>query len=99
MKKLWRKNRRNKNLGRILIGLAVGSLIGAAVGMLMSPYSGQELRRRITGQVKGVQEKAKTAVGNVESQARELASQVREHANEMQGSVSRRRTTPESVRS
>ena len=97
MKKLWRKNRKRQSLGKILIGLAVGSLIGATIGMLMAPYSGQEIRRRLTGQVKGVQEKAKTAVGNVESQARELADQVREHAKEIPGSVRRRRTTSEPV--
>ena len=97
MKKLWRKNRKRQSLAKILIGLAVGSLIGATVGMLMSPYSGQEIRRRLTGRVKRVQEQAKTAVGNVGSQARELADQVREHANEMPGSVSRRKPTSESV--
>jgi gas vesicle protein len=97
MKKLWRKNRKRQSLTKILIGLAVGSLIGATVGMLMSPYSGQEIRRRLAGQVRGVQEKAKTAVGNVGNQARELADQARGHANEMQGSVSRRRTTSEPV--
>jgi len=98
MKKFWRKNRKKRSIGKVLIGLAVGSLIGAMVGMLMAPTSGQEIRRRITGQVKGVQERAKTAAGNVESRARELANQVSEHADEMRGSISRRRTTPESVR-
>src|SRR5690349_19396687 len=97
MKKLWRKNRKRQSVEKILIGLAVGSLIGATVGMLMSPYSGQEIRRRLAGQVRGVQEKAKTAVGKVQSQAHDLADQIHEHADEMSGSVSRRRTTSESV--
>ncbi|HSL29064.1 MAG TPA: YtxH domain-containing protein [Anaerolineales bacterium] len=55
---------RKTSAGKIITAALVGSAVGAAVGMLMAPASGQELRQKIkrTG----------------ESQARRLANQVRE---------------------
>ncbi|HLO14615.1 MAG TPA: YtxH domain-containing protein, partial [Anaerolineales bacterium] len=70
MKIIARKNRKKRSLGEVVTGIVLGSVIGATLGLLMAPTSGQEIRRKITSQVREVQEKAKTIVGNVESRAR-----------------------------
>lgn len=92
MRKIGLKNRRKRSARQIATAALVGSAVGAAVGLLMAPSSGREMLRRIRGQAMdphAAQERAKTAEGNVENQARELAGDV-------QGTVSRRRraTTP-----
>jgi gas vesicle protein len=93
----WR-NRRNRNkssTGKVITGLLIGSVVGATVGWLTAPAAGQETRRRLKGELKSVREKSKTAVGNVESRARELAEEVSENAGIVKESaVRRKRTTP-----
>jgi gas vesicle protein len=71
--------------------MLIGSIVGATVGLLMTPVSGPEIRRRIAGEVKGVREKAKSAMGNVESKARELAQEVTGEVDGVKGSIARRR--------
>ena len=63
-------------------------MFGATVGLLMAPTSGQETRRKITEGAIGVQEKVKTAAGNVESRARELVEDV---SDKVKGSTTQRR--------
>jgi len=89
MRRFGLKNRKKRSAGQIVTAALVGSAVGAAVGLLMAPTSGKEMLRRIKGEAMGPQaarERAKTAVGNVESQARELA-------DDMRKPVSRRRKT------
>jgi gas vesicle protein len=71
-----RKNQNKRDAGKVIAGLLFGSLFGATVGLLMAPTSGEETRRKITDGAAGVQEKMKTAAGNVESRARALAEDV-----------------------
>ena len=92
MRRFGLKNRSKRSAGQIVTAALVGSAVGAAVGLLMAPTSGREMLRRIKGEAMGpqaAQERAKTAVGNVESQARELVG-------DRGTAVSRRRkaTTP-----
>jgi gas vesicle protein len=83
-----RKNQNKRDAGKIITGLLFGSLFGATVGLLMAPTSGQETRRKITEGAIGVQEKVKTAAGNVESRARELVEDV---SDKVKGSTTQRR--------
>lgn len=76
MRKKLRKNRNKRDAGKVMTGLLLGSVFGAAVALLMSPVSGEELRHRIAGQTSGLREKIKTAAGNVESKARELTEDI-----------------------
>ncbi len=84
------KNQSKRDAGKVITGLLLGSLFGATVGLLMAPTSGQETRRKITDGAVGVQEKVKTAAGNVESRARELAENV---SDKVKGSTQGRKMT------
>jgi gas vesicle protein len=89
------KNKKMKHsIGKIMLGILVGSVLGATVGWLTAPASGAELRRRIKGEAlgpRGAQERAKTAAGNVESRARELAADVNRHVDDRIQSAPRRK--------
>lgn len=94
MRRFGFENRRKRSAGKVITAALVGSVVGATVGLLMAPSSGKEMLRRLKGEAMGpeaARERAKTARGNVESQARDLASDVRETFAEAQGAVSRRR--------
>jgi hypothetical protein len=76
MRNKSRKLYTNTGTGKLVKGLLLGSVVGATVGWLTAPASGEETRRRLTGETKSAREKIKTAEDNVESQARELADEV-----------------------
>lgn len=69
---------RKSGIGKAITGLLVGGVVGATVGWLTAPASGEETRRRLKGDLVGAREKARSAMENVESKARELAAQVRQ---------------------
>lgn len=90
MKKIKMNKRNRRSVGKILTGLLIGSAVGATVGWLTAPASGVEIRRRIMGEALGPQgawERAKTARGNVESQARALANEANRTANDVRERV------------
>jgi len=73
MRKKIRRNRAKRDAGKVMTGLLLGSVFGAAVALLMAPEAGEELRRRLSGQASNLREKISTSRGNVESRVRELA--------------------------
>lgn len=77
---------KKKSIGKILTGMLIGGVVGAAVGWLTAPAAGVELRRRLaeagSDGLRSVRERVKTAEGNVESQAREFLEKVGEKADE-----------------
>jgi gas vesicle protein len=93
MRRKSHENRNRRDTGKVITGMLVGSLFGAAVALLMAPASGEETRRKISGEAAGVREKMKTAAGNIESRARELAEDVSERVSSVKGSVTQRRAT------
>ena len=76
MRKKLHKNRNKRDAGKVMTGLLLGSVFGAAVALLMAPVSGEEMRRKISGETAGLREKIKTAAGNVEGKARELTEDI-----------------------
>ncbi|MGZ9234028.1 MAG: YtxH domain-containing protein [Anaerolineales bacterium] len=90
MKRKARRDHKKNSVLKIVSGALLGSLLGATVGWLTAPVSGAELRRRIRGEVKGVRAKANTAMGTVESRARELAAEMNESAGEGKETSARR---------
>ena len=64
--------------GKMVTGLLIGGVVGAAVGWLTAPNSGRETLRKLRGEaldVVDVRERTKTADGNVESRVRELVEE------------------------
>jgi gas vesicle protein len=93
MRKKSHKNRMKRDMGKVITGLLLGSVFGATVALLMAPTSGEEMRHKITGEAAGVKEKMKTAAGNLESKARELAEDVSDRMSNVKGSMPQPRTT------
>ena len=95
MKRKSHRNHKKAGVGKVVTGILVGGVVGATVGWLTAPASGAETRRRLRGEVMDAREKAKTAAGNIESQARELVEELSHHADDMTDTVTtRRRRTP-----
>jgi gas vesicle protein len=99
MRRKARKNQKKSSVLKIASGALFGSLLGATVGWLTAPTSGEEMRRRIKGEMMGAREMAKTAMNNVESKARELAAEGNESAGDAQGPSTRRRKATSASRS
>ena len=83
---------RRRGIGKVLTGLVFGSVVGATVGLLMAPASGEETRGRIKGEVKGVQNKAKDALENVEDRGREMISDARDNLENVRPTIAERVT-------
>jgi gas vesicle protein len=91
MKRKVHKNHTKGSTGKVVTGILVGSVIGATVGLLMAPTSGEETRRKIKGEAMEAKQKLKTAAGNVESRARELAEEVRGNVDNVKESITPRK--------
>ena len=88
------KTNKKAGAGKVVKGLLLGSVLGATVGWLTAPAAGEETRRRLQGDWMSMREKAKTAEGNIESQARELAQDVRDRvAIDESSAIGRKHTT------
>jgi len=71
-------NGKNKaGVGKVVTGLVVGSVVGATVGLLIAPASGEETISKIKNDAKGIQKKARKAVGKLEDKARGLEDKAR----------------------
>ncbi|HLF73925.1 MAG TPA: YtxH domain-containing protein [Anaerolineales bacterium] len=95
-----RKSRKNSKdgAGKLITGFLVGGVIGATVGWLTAPAAGAETRRRLSGEVMSARDKAKTATGNVESRARELAEEVNDHVENLRKTSTTHRKRSAAVR-
>ena len=93
MRKKNKKYGNNKRgIGKVVSGLVVGSVVGAAVGLLMAPTSGEETRRKIKGEMKGVQATAKEAVENVGDTGREMLGDARDNIENIRENIAERVT-------
>jgi gas vesicle protein len=82
------KKTKKAGVGKVITGLAVGSVVGAAVGLLLAPASGEETISNIKSQAKGIQKKAIKAVGNIEDKARGLGRKANTLAKDVSKDVS-----------
>ena len=73
--KLLEKTKKTR-VGKVVTGIVLGGMIGAALGWLTAPASGEETRRRLMGDIKNAREKIEASEENIESQAREIAEEV-----------------------
>ena len=100
MKRIIHKNDKTAGVGKLVTGILVGGVVGATVGWLTAPASGAETLRQLRGKAmdaRGARERAKTAAGNIESQARELAEEVSHHADDLKDNVTTHRRRMSSI--
>ena len=71
-----RKAHKKSSAGKVITGMLVGSVVGATVGWLTAPASGEETRRRLKSSMIGMRDEARRGIENIESQARELVPEV-----------------------
>lgn len=64
--------------GRVFAGVLIGGLIGAAVGFLMAPMSGDELRRTLREEFDETQERARSMVEDAQEKGRQVQDKGRE---------------------
>ena len=76
MRRKSQKENRNVSPGKLITGVLAGGMIGATLGWLTAPAAGAETRRQFRSHVMNARGRAKTAAGNIESRARELAEAV-----------------------
>ena len=65
-------------------GMVWGGLVGAAIGMLVAPRSGEETRARLRERSDEFRSQALETAENLRDQAKETAGQAREKATELQ---------------
>ena len=75
------------SMGRVFTGLLIGGLIGAAVGLLMAPATGEELRRTIREEFEGAQERARSMIDEAGAKGREMQDRGREVVEGIRGDV------------
>lgn len=87
-----------------MIGLLVGTAVGAAVGLLLAPKSGAELRHQIADYSERFRrragetyEKASETVSDLAQRGREAVQRGREAMEQTADTISSGRTTPRSV--
>jgi len=93
MRKKAHQNHKKSSASKVITGMLFSGILGATVGWLTAPASGEELRHRLREEVMGAREKAKSAAGNVESTARELIAEVNEDVDKRIEAASRRKAT------
>ena len=76
MRRISPKNEQKAGAGKLITGVLVGGVVGATVGWLTTPDSGEKIRRRFRGDTLSAREKAKTVEENLESRTRELVQEV-----------------------
>ena len=82
-----RKRTKRVGVGKVITGVAVGSVVGATVGLLLAPASGEETISNIKSRAKGIQKKAVKAVGNVEAKERGLSKKAHTLAKDVSTDV------------
>ena len=69
----------NSNSGSLLLGFALGAIVGAAVALLYAPASGEETRRRFVRRARETQDRAE----DVARQGRDFVERQRDNISEV----------------
>ena len=69
----------NSNSGSLLLGFALGAIVGAAVALLYAPASGEETRRRLVRRARETQDRAE----DMARQGREFVERQRDNLSEV----------------
>ena len=65
-------------LGNFVIGLVIGSLVGAAVGLILAPQSGDETRQAFLTEGIELKDRAGDQAGEARRRAEDMATSARE---------------------
>lgn len=71
---------KDTGLGSFLAGIVIGGLVGAAVGLLVAPRTGEELREQVGDFVEG----KRAELGDAVNEGRQAAEQARAEMTDLQ---------------
>lgn len=67
---------KDSGLGSFLAGVAIGGLVGAALGLLLAPQTGDELREQVGGFVEGKRAELDDAVNEGRAAAEQAKAEM-----------------------
>ena len=70
--------RSTSNTGLVLMGLAVGAVVGAGLALLLAPDSGKKTRQRLGAAAQGLSDRAGDTLEQVRNRAGDTLEQVRD---------------------
>ena len=59
-------------LGKVAVGFALGTLVGAILAVLYAPLSGKKLQKKIAGMTEDLIDKVEETVDDVQSKVRRI---------------------------
>ena len=74
-----------RSAGNLLIGFALGGLIGAVVALLMAPQTGDQVRAMLRDRSSELKDKAMSSIEDTRSRAESAISSAKDRAGEMIG--------------
>ena len=92
MRNINENGNNNGGIAKVMTGLVVGSVVGATVGLLIAPTSGEKTCKKIRGEVRDAQKRAKAAAGNIENKGRELVNDVKQNVENVREGIAERVT-------
>jgi gas vesicle protein len=92
--KMTRRNKSTGGTGKMLLGIAIGSAVGAIAALLLAPKSGRQMRQQLKREADELGNRASNMARETADQAR---SKAREMANEAEDEMKRQKEIMEDV--
>ena len=75
------------SIGKFVTGFVIGGAIGAVVGILLAPQSGEETREAIGENAKLAYKKAQDAVKDIQNKTDDALEEMQKKGNEIIGKI------------
>jgi gas vesicle protein len=92
--KMTQRKKNTGGTGKMLLGIAIGSAVGAGAALLLAPKSGRQMRQQLKREADELGSRASNMARETADQAR---SKAREMANEAEGEMKRQKEIMEDV--